>query len=600
MSELLASRLTREHAKEILDLEDEEVMRLLQLYEEARLLILGRLQEVAAETFTAQKYRVVLAQVQIGIATMKRKLSADHERRVKRGLPMAARQTLDEIAFWERKRKFAGAATGKIQTTALRLIAQNEGLLLQRFQTSLDRYGLELIGDVQRRLGLHLIQRSTWREMSVDIAGRLQAHAIRGARFKAERIVRTELHHALAVGRQAALEAVAQALPDLRKQWDDTRDARECPSCRKLGGEVVDIDKPFMRLGFPVAAPPLHPMCLPADALIAPGGRITAVSERRYDGDLLIIRTAGGKELACTSNHPVLTDRGWIAARLLDEGSRVVCGSFDDWIPRAGIHHENMPARIEEVAEAFRRAKQVSARPVPLSPEDFHGDGVGSEIAVVATDGLLMDRVDAASMEHLGESHLGLRDMVSSFLVGPRDLLSNLVWLLDAANGVVCSSCERLALFLRCLSHPGEHGLAAVALAHAGYFEMAQDRGSLHPVSSGERLHRLSREVAERDLSGIERSERSPDWLSGGMERAQRRVQRDAELARQILGGAAGPILLDQIVNVDRRKFSGQVYNLETESGAYVANGIVTHNCRCAAIPYRAAWLSLLPGARAA
>jgi hypothetical protein len=38
---------------------------------------------------------------------------------------------------------------------------------------------------------------------------------------------------------------------------------------------------------------------------------------------------------------------------------------------------------------------------------------------------------------------------------------------------------------------------------------------------------------------------------------------------------------LQQIIEIGRNKFSGHVYNLQTETDIYIADGIITHNCRC-------------------
>jgi hypothetical protein len=40
-----------------------------------------------------------------------------------------------------------------------------------------------------------------------------------------------------------------------------------------------------------------------------------------------------------------------------------------------------------------------------------------------------------------------------------------------------------------------------------------------------------------------------------------------------------------RVIYARRINWSGHVFNLETSCGWYVTNGIVTHNCRCVAIP---------------
>ena len=44
-------------------------------------------------------------------------------------------------------------------------------------------------------------------------------------------------------------------------------------------------------------------------------------------------------------------------------------------------------------------------------------------------------------------------------------------------------------------------------------------------------------------------------------------------------GGLPADISLDKIVSVDVNPFSGHVYNLQTRTNRYVANGIISHNC---------------------
>lgn len=68
---------------------------------------------------------------------------------------------------------------------------------------------------------------------------------------------------------------------------------------------------------------------------------------------------------------------------------------------------------------------------------------------------------------------------------------------------------------------------------------------------------------------------------------------RDSQLAADILSGSTGPVFLDDVVSIERRDFSGHVFNLETGTGFYTANGIITHNCRSTSIPILKSWRDL-------
>jgi hypothetical protein len=41
------------------------------------------------------------------------------------------------------------------------------------------------------------------------------------------------------------------------------------------------------------------------------------------------------------------------------------------------------------------------------------------------------------------------------------------------------------------------------------------------------------------------------------------------------------PVKAGKVIKVNRIGFSGHVYNLQTVSGQYISQGVVTHNCRC-------------------
>jgi SPP1 gp7 family putative phage head morphogenesis protein len=253
---LLTSKLTRAHARLEIRLESEELAAMRSIYERARLEIAGRLAEVRADTFTAQHYRSTAAQINIGLRDMRRAISAHYNRTADRALDESVKRLLLEIDFWERERGFGLGPIGRIQTDALRRI--NSGTLLKRFETSMKTYGSELEGEIQRRLSVSIAKRAPWHEMATDISGRLERHAITGARHKAERIVRTELHYALGQGRHAALMEAADELPRLRRQWDATNERRTCPRCLALDTEITDLDKPFSDGAM---GTPRHPNC---------------------------------------------------------------------------------------------------------------------------------------------------------------------------------------------------------------------------------------------------------------------------------------------------------------------------------------------------
>ena len=300
-----------------------------------------------------------------------------------------------------------------------------------------------------------------------------------------------------------------------------------------LDGEEADLGGPFPG---GVMDPPLHPACLPAGALVAPGPKITGQTERVYEGDLCVLRTASGQRLAVTPNHPVLTPRGWAPAHRVYEIGHVVRRVLRHGAPMPfDLDHQDIPAMIEQIAEAFHRSARVAAATLPLSAEDFHGDGIDGQVAVVRADRLLLCNLEATGAQHRGESVLVGAGVETETLDG---------------RGM-----QRL--LSRRFRAPGTRRMGGLDLVGA------LGRRHVGPFSEF-------------------RGGSPADWFAALYKSPADNVAADAELARNLLLGGAGSVALDHVVGVDVVPFHGVVYNLQTIGGWYIANSIITHNCRCA------------------
>ena len=370
---------------------------------------------------------------------------------------------------------------------------------------------------------------------------RVEARAARYAdaqlRWRGELIARTETQAAANAGQTQLWQAAARA-GDLdpgrtRRVWIVTHDDRLEPLCEALDGEEADLGGPFPG---GVMDPPLHPACLPAGALVAPGPKITGQTERVYEGDLCVLRTASGQRLAVTPNHPVLTPRGWAPAHRVYEIGHVVRRVLRHGAPMPfDLDHQDIPAMIEQIAEAFHRSARVAAATLPLSAEDFHGDGIDGQVAVVRADRLLLCNLEATGAQHRGESVLVGAGVETETLDG---------------RGM-----QRL--LSRRFRAPGTRRMGGLDLVGA------LGRRHVGPFSEF-------------------RGGSPADWFAALYKSPADNVAADAELARNLLLGGAGSVALDHVVGVDVVPFHGVVYNLQTIGGWYIANSIITHNCRCA------------------
>jgi hypothetical protein len=343
----------------------------------------------------------------------------------------------------------------------------------------------------------------------------------------------------------AGIKAVAAGIPDEDVQllWVAERDACFIPSTRVLapsvftdgpaGASRVMAGQPLDGLALDPAASSMVLVSDPsaaATSAVASSmrdrfGNVHAVSSREYVGDVVSLRTASGKELTGTPNHPIATRGGWVALGELKVGDHVLSRPNTKRVP-LGVHPDDndTPPTIEQVAEAF----PVAVRVVPTSAEDFHGDGAGSEVHVVRTDGLLLGEADPACTEHAGELVLQRRDVELPGLAG---------------TGLGLS---------------GGRTPLAPRVGADGCLD------NLSPALGTECV-RSAEVVADREVVALEPA---PD-----------RVHVDTVEYRDFLECLAGLVEADEIVEVRRWEFRGHVLNLETAEGWYLAEGIVAHNC---------------------
>jgi hypothetical protein len=398
---------------------------------------------------------------------------------------------------------------------------------------------------------------------------------------RAEMIAETEIARVNSLAALESYKGAASIGVKVKKEWliasSDVCD--ECLDNADAG--PIDLDD-----AFPSGddAPPAHPECLPGDALVLAAG-ISGATKRRYDGDLVIIGTASGKQLRCTPNHPVLTSRGWLAAGLLDECGDVVSSGGDEWEAGVDLDADDVPARIEDVAEAFGRSEQVASVPVPTTPEDFHGDGEGSKVAVVWTNRLLVRAAYSALRKETRKLAFGIDDMSATGHdgAGVLDLLAKR--LLAATHGGMRSGCDGGELLSAERGHAKRIGFGLPADANSGFDQSAPDTVAVDAKTLRKGFLGQAGHVKIDNLSDGEVDLAGPCFDACGGERPEDHSARDAGLSGDLRDAHAADVFLDTIVSARRVRFSGHVYNLQTTRGFYVACGIVVHNCRCALSP---------------
>lgn len=271
--------------------------------------------------------------------------------------------------------------------------------------------------------------------------------------------------------------------------------------------------------------------CLVADQRVTARG-VTAATMRRYEGDVIVIETASSKQATVTPNHPILTRQGWLPAHLVNEGSEIA----EYTVANAGSRRTNdidVPAPISEVFRSLNLIHPLLA--ARGSTQDFHGDGRHGDVHVVSADRLLGDALTEAG-QHVGFPHAQMRHA----------LLSRQSSLLSLGRRTRASSWSR-----------------TVVGSNAGAHRFGDPFGLVGPI------------LGPRPLSITGPSHRPSTTAK---ERLYARGV-PAETFGDVKRRLAGQVTTVRVINVDRRHYSGHVYNLSTENGLIVADGIVTHNC---------------------
>lgn len=363
---------------------------------------------------------------------------------------------------------------------------------------------------------------------------------------RAKLIARTELAGAVNGGSLASVQIVSAATGDrYHKEWLVGFGARHPrhETYTGLDGQKVGLDELFdvggeqlEYPGDPAGSPEEVCNCLVGETLIETP-RLRAATRRWYDGEIVVVSFATGDELAGTPNHPVLRSDGrWIPLREVEEGDNLVSALLTgDDVGAPDPQHP--PVEIDEV---YRFASELAdARRIRLRPGDFHGDGADDEVDVVPVDGALLLDSEAATDQDVAEFGAALAATARTGLGDMEDAYGAIT---SGRNGETVLSTSSVR---------GSSESAALIGAHAD----------------------------EAQAIGL-RSR--PNWQPELAELRGDGVPTDAEVVRYRKHALPAVVSLAKVSSVDRREFSGHVFNLDSGEGWYTGNTIVCGNCRCA------------------
>jgi len=313
--------------------------------------------------------------------------------------------------------------------------------------------------------------------------------------------------------------------------WDSFDDWLTCEQCSELDGQVFDRGEPMP----PEAS---HPNCiLPGNEVVAPD--ILAATKSFYTGPVVEFRTANGSRLSVTENHPILTTRGWMRAKLLCKGDQIVRATdIQRIVQTINPNYNQVPTAIEKVFASLKESFGTVSTTVKAAPKQFHGDGsFDGYVEIVYSNRLLLGDCQPTLAQPAGQDIFGSRG--SGRIEAPFYAERMNSFFFNAPHPSTGSFVGSLDLFC---SLPGAHAFPlngfGFGLGSSLYPFLSQDSPDNFPI--------------------------------------------DPKLARQFVLRFSSLVASDQIVSIRHYDFSGHVYDLQCRNyELYTIDNLIVKNCRC-------------------
>jgi len=412
----------------------------------------------------------------------------------------------------------------------------------------------------------------------------------------------------------AAMEAVYKQNADVvkRVKWRATLE----PGYKNTGHGTClrcsALDSKEWALGEAHPDIPLHPRCFIGETQVEAPGTIAAMRSY-YSGDVVTVKLESGNVFTCTPNHNILTDHGFIPAEQLASGDYTLCNGrrIEGCSVFTGNDDNDKPSKIAELFDFFKDSDSSVATSMEVTGEHFHGDGrfMDGNVDVVTIDGLLLRDFDAFFSKHFCDFGFKFPDMRNRGLPGDGETASMLMAVSFAAQLLTGLGSMGEALFGGHTLEPDSRGCRGVSNFLPSDRESPPDNAFRDTKLSADFVSRLSAfigiaDIIDRELNptmtvrakffelirslssasdvDIQKSEHPPENLS-----------RYSSIRSHLVKSLSGFVGRDKVVDVTVKNFSGHVYDLQTLSSVYYANGVIASNCRCVLVPVTISWRDL-------
>ncbi len=353
----------------------------------------------------------------------------------------------------------------------------------------------------------------------------------------------------------------------------------------KADGTVFEVDKGCLISGeYILPAEKIN--CFDGDSILSDAHGVKKLWRRRYTGELSKIVTESGNFIEVTPNHPILTQRGWVAASLINDTDYVV----ETLNQGLNTTENNVNSRVSTFAKIF----DATSLFIPSNICDnralfeFHGDISDSEVDTINIAGFLPSEINRVALKHIFEFFFtnSYHFFVSNGFKVDSSLSSTLNTLFCSPESVVSGACAVLSFLkghlpqtesagLRLSSYMSSAITQAIPYCTAADIELISQCQFAHSTFiQGDDF--LIRELFNGLCLGLwNRKSPSADALGDY-------IMINTNLATSV--GESEALIeykLHRVINNTIFSSSTHVYNLENDKNWYSANSITSHNCKC-------------------
>jgi SPP1 gp7 family putative phage head morphogenesis protein len=369
--------------------------------------------------------------------------------------------------------------------------------------------------------------------------------------------------------------------------WRSVMDNRVRPEHAEYNGKVYSWDKPP-----PDGNPGTPVRCVPSWSNIENAHGCSKLWRRTNRGELTKIVTETGKIVEATANHPILTNRGWVAIDRVNVGDYLICAT-QEGVNTIETDIKALPTKIGQIFDAVSRYVPSHMSVTPSASLEFNGDASNCEVETIDIGGFLPNMGDPLAIQQAGKLIFTLADSnhgISQFGVDSSlYLAASRLWY--STGSLVSGACKLLTLFAGHSAHSDEVRLTTISDFFSTLNKTSPDCRSAASILFGEgkltdpasvirnntvnrqlfaamlQLSRLRDDISLRSENLGEITAINSKLLSNGLQ---------CDTSSAIIQHSS------RVVQKGISEFSADhVYNLETAYHWYSSDTIIIHNCRC-------------------